>query len=152
METKIINLPLKTIAGIKNSSGVWDLPHTWEALTTQLEEKNIVDSVSNFMTLLYHDETTKKHTYQFASFEVNTHSDNYYGFEKITIEDGLYAVTVHYGSCEEIGPVWDKWTESWLGSSGWNRDYNRPNIEWYVNSTGLPTEMQLTYLCTPVKR
>ncbi|WP_169744903.1 GyrI-like domain-containing protein [Paenibacillus durus] len=45
------------------------------------------------------------------------------------IPEGLYAVTVHFGSSEEIGPTRDRWVNEWLPESGWLTDPSRPNYE-----------------------
>jgi len=87
----------------------------------------------------------------FAGFVTSKKLENTFDLEELLIPSGLYAVTVHFGSSEAIGPVWDKWMNEWLPQSGWESDYNRPNYEWYQNRSENP-ELLLTFLVTSVKR
>ena len=91
----------------------------------------------------------EKRTY--ASMAVDKDFVNKYNLHELIIPEGIYAIAVHFGSTEEIGPVWGKWLKEWLPDSGWEIDYSRPDLEWYQNRCVLP-ELTLTFMCTSVKR
>jgi DNA gyrase inhibitor GyrI len=64
----------------------------------------------------------------------------------------MYAITLHFGSHEEIGLTWDRWRKEWLPVSGWRHDPSRPSLEWYQNDAATAPELLLTFLCDPVVR
>lgn len=145
MDTKIVNIPKKTLYAIRNQGKMWNLPKTWKILNEELDKYNLSKYKLNFMTIIFDN-------IQFAAFEIPEKERISFPFEKILIDEGFYAVTIHYGICEDIGQVWGRWESEWLNKSGWNLDMNRPKIEMYSDLAGLPEELQLTYLCTPVIR
>ena len=153
MTTKIINFKSKTVYGYICEGNYWQLPALWEKLGKFLSEKENYHFAGECMSVFPDHgpavpEEKKKAAAGFVSEEAPAGE---FGFEKIIIPEGLYAVTVHYGSCEEIGPVWERWLKNWQPDSGWQIDYDRPNYEWYQNQPENP-ELQLTFLVTPVKK
>ncbi|WP_412177958.1 GyrI-like domain-containing protein [Paenibacillus terrae] len=46
----------------------------------------------------------------YAVITVDSDFDNTYDLQEYIITEGLYAVTVHLGSSEEIGPTWNRLT------------------------------------------
>ncbi|MBN2739241.1 MAG: GyrI-like domain-containing protein [Spirochaetales bacterium] len=153
MKTKIIEFPEKKFYGYECTGDFWQLPKIWEKLHKQLSEKNLYGIIKEFMSV-FPDQNpgipqTQKRAY--GGFVTNEKLPPIENIKALTIPAGLYAVTVHYGSSEEIGPVWDQWIENWLPNSGWKQDHTRPNYEWYQNQTDNP-ELLLTFLVTSVKK
>ncbi len=153
VETKIIAFPEKRTAGVQNIGDYWGLPKTWATLHEVLRANNLYAASRGFMSVFAdHDAAipmSEKHSY--AAMVVDAGFENTYGFNDILIPGGLYAVTVHFGSSEEIGPTWERWQKQWLPDSGWQIDAARPMYEWYQNGCTEP-ELQLTFLVTPVKK
>jgi DNA gyrase inhibitor GyrI len=153
VETKIISFPQKRIVGVENIGDYWGLPKAWEQFHKCLGENNLFSSGLEWMSVFPdHDQTIpmeEKRSY--AAIVVNDKFENTLGLKELNIPEGLYAVTVHFGSSEEIGPTWERWCNQWLPESGWTVDSSRPMYEWYQNRC-LPPELLLTFLCTPVKK
>ncbi|MFD1175430.1 GyrI-like domain-containing protein [Paenibacillus puldeungensis] len=151
LETKITSFAPKRVVAVENVGDYWGLPHAWEKLMHTVEQHQLFPYIRGSMCVFPdHDPAIpmeKKHSY--AAVVVDTDFDNTYGLQDITLPEGLYAVTVHFGSSEEIGPTWDRWMNEWLPDSGWKVDTSRPNFEWYQNQC-VPPELQLTFLCTAV--
>lgn len=151
VETKIIAFEAKRMVGIQNIGDYWGLPHAWEQLHQAVQKHGLDRYAKEWMCVFPdHDPNIpmeKKRSY--AAMVVDSNFDNTYGLKEYVIPEGLYAVIVHFGSSEEIGPAWDKWITEWLPDSGWKADVTRPNYEWYQNQF-VPPELQLTFLCTPV--
>ena len=151
VETKIINFKQKRVMGIQNIGDYWGQPKAWEKLNETISKNNLYSFPKEYIGVFPdHDEKIpipQKRSY--AAVVVDIDFNNTFGFKEPSIPEGLYAVTVHYGSPEEIGPTWDRWLKEWLPDSGWQVDVSRPMYEWYQNQTDLP-ELMLTFLCTLV--
>lgn len=153
VETKIITFPEKRVLGVENIGDYWGLPKTWETLHQTLRTNNLYSTARAFIGVFPdHDEAipvSEKRSY--AAIAVDGGFENKYGLKELRIPEGLYAVTVHFGSAEEIGPTWERWQKQWLPESGWQTDLTRPMYEWYQNDCAEP-ELMLTFLVTPVKK
>jgi AraC family transcriptional regulator len=153
VETKIISFPKKRAVGVEVIGDYWGLPKAWEKLRGILVTNNLYASGKEFMCVFPdHDNNipmSEKKSY--AGMVVDTGFDNKYGLSELVIPEGLYAVTVHFGSSEEIGPTWERWQKEWLPESGWSIETSRPMYEWYQNDSPDP-ELNLTFLCTPMKK
>lgn len=151
METKIIAFAAKRIVGVLNKGDYWGLPHAWESFHSILGEHQLYPHAKEWMSVFPdHDpQIPVKDKRSYAAVHVADDFTGTYGLQEYIIPEGLYAVTVHFGSSEEIGPTWDRWMEEWLPASGWRADPSRPNYEWYQNQC-MPPELTLTFLCTPV--
>lgn len=154
METKIVHLPARTIIGLQNVGDYWGLPRIWERFPTLLQENGIADHAKAWLSLFpdhYRDvPQNQKRSYAavFVDDELQVSSE----LAVLDFREGLYAITVHFGSSEEIGATWERWDKEWLPSSGWKPDVDRPSFEWYQNGPPLPPELHLTFLCTPVRK
>lgn len=153
METKIITLPEKRIVCIENIGDFWGLPKAWEKFQKILGENNLHQYGREWMSVFpdNSDEIPVKKKRTYAAMTVDMDFENKYGLQEVMIPEGIYAIAVHFGSTENIGPAWDKWLEEWIPNSGWEIDYSRPNLEWYQNHC-VPTELTLTFMCTSVKK
>lgn len=151
VETKIISFDKKRMVGVENIGDYWGLPKTWEKLHQSLKQNNLYGFAKEWVSVFPdHDELIRmENKRSYAAIIVDENFSNTYGLNELIIPEGLYAVTVHFGSGEEIGPSWDRWIKEWLPESGWEIDKSRPNYEWYQNQCVLP-ELTLTFLCTPV--
>ena len=153
VETKIIAFPDKRTVGVQNIGDYWGLPKSWAALHERLRADNLYAASLGFMSVFpdHDDAIPMREKRAYAAMMVDDHFENKCGFSEILISGGLYAVTVHFGSSEEIGPTWDRWQKQWLPDSGWQIDAARPMYEWYQNECAEP-ELQLTLLVTPIKK
>lgn len=153
METKIVTLPEKRMVCIENIGDYWGLPKAWESLHKILGENDLHKYGREFMSVFPDSIDSipmeKKRTY--AAMTVDKDFENILSLHEIIVPEGIYAIAVHFGPNEDIGPAWDKWLEEWLPDSGWEVDYSRPNLEWYQNNCILP-ELTLTFMCTAVKK
>lgn len=153
METKIVAFDAKRIVGVENVGDYWGLPKAWEKLHAVLKEHQLYPQAQEWMSVFpdHADPIPMPEKRSYAAIAVGADFQNEanYGLMEYVIPAGLYAVTVHFGSSEEIGPTWDRWIQEWLPDSGWRADPTRPNYEWYQNQC-VPPELQLTFLCTPV--
>jgi AraC family transcriptional regulator len=153
VETKIISFPTKRVVGVQNTGDYWGLPKAWEKFHKILGANDLYKSGKEFMCVFpdHDDKIPMSEKKSYAGMVVDADFDNRYSLSEMTIQEGLYAVTVHFGSSEEIGPTWDRWNKEWLPESGWSVDTSRPMYEWYQNQCVEP-ELLLTFLCTPVKK
>ncbi len=151
MQTKIVAFASKRTVGLRNVGDYWGLPRVWEQFHHTLGEHDLYPQAREMMSVFpdHADDIPVQDKISYAAMVVSPDFENTYGLEEYTIPEGLYAVTVHFGSSEEIGPTWDRWVQEWLPDSGWRADPSRPNYEWYQNHS-VPPELQLTFLCTPV--
>jgi AraC family transcriptional regulator len=153
VDTKIISFNKKRIVGVENIGDYWGLPKAWENFHQSLKQNNLYGVAKEWMSVFPdHDDAIhieQKRSY--AAIVVDDKFENIYGLKELIIPEGLYAVTVHFGSSEEIGPTWERWIKEWLPESGWEVDTTRPNYEWYQNQC-VPPELLLTFLCTPVNK
>lgn len=151
VDTKIIAFASKRIIGVENIGDYWGLPHAWETFHKTLGEHGLHANAKEWMSVFpdHSPDIPVKDKRSYAAVVVDDSFTNTYGLAELIIPEGLYAVTVHFGSSEEIGPTWDRWIEEWLPDSGWKADPTRPNYEWYQNQCVQP-ELTLTFLCTPV--
>lgn len=151
VDTKIIAFPEKRAIGVENIGDYWGLPKAWAALQAVLGQNSLYPVAREFVgVFLDNDEAipmVEKRSY--AAIVVDSDFENSYGLKELVIGEGLYAVTVHFGAPEDIGPTWERWQKEWLPESGWRTDTTRPMYEWYQNRCTEP-ELQLTFLCTPV--
>lgn len=153
MDTKIVQFDDKKFYGYKLTGDYWQLPKQWERFWGTLNKYQLQHIGKEFMSVFpdSRDSIPQEKKNAYAGFVVDKELEDLLDFEELTIPSGLYAVTVHFGSSETIGPTWDKWFNEWLPNSGWEPDYTRPNYEWYQNRTD-NQELLLTFLVTSVKR
>ena len=153
VETKIISFPKKRVVGIENIGDYCGLPRAWEKLHQNLAKNNLYQCAKEYMCVFpdHNEAIPMSNKKSYAAIAVDGGFENKYGLSELAIPEGLYAVTVHFGSSEEIGPTWDRWQKEWLPESGWAIDTSRPMYEWYQNQCVEP-ELMLTFLCTPVKK
>lgn len=153
METKIVQFEKKQFYGYQIVGDYWQLPKQWDRLLATTCENNIHHLGKEFMSVFVDADDAipweKKRAY--AGFVTQEKLKDCFDLDELVIPAGLYAVTVHFGSSEAIGPVWEKWMKEWLPGSGWVPDFARPNYEWYQNRLENP-ELLLTFLVTSVKR
>ncbi|MNI31474.1 Right origin-binding protein [compost metagenome] len=151
LDTKIIAFTSKRIVGVQNIGDYWGLPRAWEDFHKTLGKHDLHSHAKEWMSVFpdHAPEIPMKDKVSYAAMTVDADFDNIYDLQEYIIPEGLYAVTVHFGSSEEIGPTWDRWMNEWLPDSGWAADPSRPNYEWYQNQN-VPPELALTFLCTPV--
>ena len=148
MDTKIVNLPERRVIGVENIGNPQGFPMAWEKLQSAAAENNLFSRAKNYMSLFPESGENGR---QLAGIEVDELCELPSGMTEVKLSGGLYAVSVHFGTPEEIGPAWEKWLNVWLPGSGWNQDPERFNYEWYQNDgCSLPPELNLTFLCTPV--
>lgn len=155
MKTKILELPEMTFVTMKCKGNYWNLPKTWQKFMPAVYKSGLTNKYSKFMSIFpdHHNDKPMedKITYAAMSLEKVEYSGD--EFEVVTVPAGLYAICVHFGSSEEIGPVWEDWNKNWLSKSGWEVDNSRPSLEWYQNNPEtISTELLLTFLCDPVKK
>lgn len=153
MKTKIIEFGAKTVYGYSCTGDYWKLPGEWEKLHAIMSAHNLHAAATEYMSVFpdHNPEIPQEKKKALAGFVTGGQLEDGLDLKILDVPKGLYAVTVHYGSSEEIGPVWERWMENWLPDSGWKLDYSRPSYEWYQNRPENP-EMQLTFLVTPVKK
>lgn len=153
METKIIKFDEKYFYGLKTVGDYWLLPKLWEQFQSTVSKHNIQHLGKEYVSVFLDSSSTipQEQKRAFAGFVTEKKLEEKFTLEELIIPSGLYAVTVHFGSSESIGPVWEKWMTEWLPNSGWECDYSRPNYEWYQNNMKNP-ELLLTFLVTSVKR
>jgi AraC family transcriptional regulator len=153
MEIKIVNLQPMKLLGLRGTGDYWNMPALWKKFHEILRANKLFSTEAQFLTV-FHDHTDdipqEQKRYD-VSISVHKEVSDIDPLSIYQFEGGLYAVLVHVGSCEEIGPVWDKWRSEWLGSSGWKLDKKRPSLEWYQNNpSAVPPELAVTFLCDPV--
>jgi AraC family transcriptional regulator len=153
METKIVQFDEKIFYGYKIIGDYWQLPNQWEHFMGTVGKNKIHHLGKEYVSVFIDssDSIPQDQKRAFAGFVTEKKIEEKFDFEEVLIPSGLYAVTVHFGSSESIGPVWNKWMTEWLPSSGWAPDYSRPNYEWYQNHLDNP-ELLLTFLVTAVQR
>ncbi len=153
METKIVQFNEKRFYGYPIVGDYWQLPQAWERFFAAVGKNGIGQLGTEYMSVFLDnsDSVPQERKRAMAGFVTEKKLDGAFDFEEYTIPSGLYAVTVHFGSSESIGPVWEQWTKKWLPDSGWEPDFTRPNYEWYQNRLENP-ELLLTFLVTAVKR
>lgn len=153
METKIVQIGEKFFYGYQIVGDYWQLPKQWERFFKTISENNIDTLGKEFISVFLDSSETilQEQKRAFAGYVTSKKLDDKLDFDELLIPSGLYAVTVHFGSSEAIGPVWQKWMTEWLPNSGWDPDFSRPNYEWYQNKLDNP-ELLLTFLVTAVKR
>lgn len=153
METKIVHFEEKEFYGYEIQGDYWQLPELWDRLMKTLGEKGLHSPDFEYLSLFRDSDPgiPMKEKRAMAGFVCREKLSETLDFKECVIPEGLYAVTVHFGSSENIGPVWDKWMKEWLPQSGWEPDFSRPNYEWYQNRMENP-ELLLTFLVTAVKR
>lgn len=152
METKIVQFEEKRFYGMGIVGDYWQLPEAWQRFMAYANKANIAEKGKEWMSVFPDCDPAiaqeKKRAW--AGFVASSPIESA-ELDCVMIPSGLYAVTVHFGSGELIGPVWEKWTNEWLPSSGWECDYTRPNYEWYQNKLD-NQELLITFLVTAVKR
>lgn len=133
METKIVAFASKRIVGVQNVGDYWGLPQAWDKFHQILDQQQLHRHGKEFMSVFpdHSDEIPMQNKTSYAAMVVDADFENSYGLIEYVIPEGLYAVIVHFGSSEEIGPTWDRWIHEWLPDSGWTIDPTRPNYEWY---------------------
>lgn len=153
MDTKIVQFDEKRFYGYKTVGDYWQLPQLWERFFGTICKNGLEGLGVEFMSVFLDssEDVPQEKKRAFAGFVTGKKLEETLDFEELLIPAGLYAVTVHFGSSEAIGPVWEKWMKEWLPDSGWEPDFSRPNYEWYQNRLENP-ELLLTFLVTPVKR
>ena len=153
METKIVQFDEKRFYGYRIVGDYWQLPKQWERFNGTACDHGLHRFGSEYMSVFLDSSSAvpEGEKRAFAGFVTAKPLDKAYDLEMLSIPSGLYAVTVHFGSSEAIGSVWEKWMNEWLPQSGWESDYTRPNYEWYQNRLENP-ELLLTFLVTSVKR
>ena len=157
METKIITLPEKRIVCVENVGGLLgahkrfgrnSIRYLGERITctSMAGEWDVGFSGSRWVILV-----EEKRSY--AAMTVDKDFVNKYGLKEVITLGGIYAIAVHFGDTEGMGPVWGQMYDGMASShSGWGgRDCSRPNLEWYQNRVQDP-ELTLTFMCTPVKK
>ncbi|KGE70918.1 AraC family transcriptional regulator [Spirochaeta lutea] len=153
METKIVQFEEKIFYGYKIVGDYWQLPKQWNRFLTTVQDKNIHQLGKEFISVFLDnaDSIPQDQKRAYAGFVTTETLETQFDLEELLIPSGLYAVTVHFGSSEAIGPVWHSWMTEWLPHSGWEPDFSRPNYEWYQNNLENP-ELLVTFLVTAVKR
>jgi AraC family transcriptional regulator len=153
METKITHFDEKIFYGYEITGDYWQLPKAWEKFMDTLGRNDLHGAGKEFMSVFpdADDAIPQGNKKALAGFVTEKKLKDSLDFQRAVIPAGLYAVTVHFGSSEAIGPVWDRWMREWLPGSGWEPDFTRPNYEWYQNRLDNP-ELLLTFLVTSVKR
>lgn len=155
MDVKIINLPSKRLLCMRQKGDYWKLPELWQKFAKELEARKLMRNDSMFM-IVFHDHWNDTPMEERRSDVAMTTEENVRIKGEISLSEtpgGLYAVTTHVGSYEEIQNTWEKWKTQWLPVSEWELDKSRPSLEWYQNSPSqLPPELLVTFLCDPVKR
>lgn len=153
VQTKIIHLPKKRLIGLEHVGDPWGLPETWRQFLKAVRDQGLQTHLRGAMTAFFESPAPvlSEERRQFAAGIVDEGFENTSSLQELTAPEGLYAVIVHFGSCEEIGSTWERWLKTWLPDSGWVIDYSRPALEWYQNEAELP-ELSLTFYCTPIKR
>jgi AraC family transcriptional regulator len=153
METKIVQFEEKRFYGYEIVGDYWQLPKAWERFFGTLKARGIECLGREFMSVFPDsaDSVPQERKRAYAGYVTEKRLDDSFDLKEVAIPAGLYAVTVHFGSSEAIGPVWEKWMTEWLPTSGWEPDFSRPNYEWYQNKLDNP-ELLLTFLVTSVKR
>lgn len=157
MDVKIVQLPPTRMFSLRNLGDYWQLPATWQRFLALLTQAGFEFGHDTTAMIVFHDhhpgvpmEAKRSDVSVSAGDRRIELCDGL--FEQQT-PGGLYAVTPHFGSYEEIGATWDAWRERWLPESGWIHDTTRPSLEWYQNDASvLPPELLLTLLCDPVRR
>ena len=153
MDTKIITFSSLKLVCYRQVGDYWNLPGTWQKLFELMANQGVPMPAPTGMTV-FHDH------FDGIPMAKKRSDAAVYLARDVKLVDGLftyetpggrYAVTPHFGPCEEIGTTWDKWREEWLPTSGWQLDTTRPSLEWYQGYFKLtPPELHLTLLCDPV--
>jgi AraC family transcriptional regulator len=153
METKIVSFPRKRVVGVENVGDYWGLPKAWDTFHRVLVDNRLEPAGKEWICAFpdHDDRIPMAEKRSYPAMVVDDDFVNTYGLSELTIPEGLYAVTVHFGASEGIGPAWERWMSEWLPESGWEVDVSRPNYEWYQNRCDQP-ELLLTFLCSPVTR
>lgn len=151
METKIVNLPERRLIALENRGDPWGLPETWARFHQIARENNLYDFIHGYMSVFNESITATEEKLQYAAGIVDQSFQSCARLQELIVPEGLYAVIVHFGSCEEIGSTRERWLKAWLPDSGWEIDVDRPSFEWYQNNLDMP-ELLLTFYCTPIRR
>jgi DNA gyrase inhibitor GyrI/AraC-like DNA-binding protein len=154
MNMKIVTLDSYRVVALKGGGDYWGMPKTWQTFHKVLKESDLYAKALSFLSIFHdhHAEIPMEHKRWDTGIIVKETIPVPATLDTYLLPGGLYAVYVHFGSCEEIGPAWEAWTKAWLADSAYQIDSSRPSLEWYQSSLSfLPPEMSLTFLCDPVK-
>jgi len=152
---KIATLQPYCILTLRGDGTYWNMPKTWQKFMNIVQEGSIDTSIEGYLSV-FHDHHASISEDQ-KRWDLGLIVSN----AKVTIPDlahgylpgGLYAIYVHFGCCEEIGPAWEAWSAQWLLESPYEIDVNRPSLEWYQgNPHILEPQLHLTFLCDPIKK
>lgn len=154
VQTKIVTMGPRRLFGLTVLGDPWNLPSAWARLNPLLRSHGLEGSARAWLSTFPPAELSEGEGCFGAAVEVlplpegpTCPSD----LEEWWLPEGLWAVTVHFGSSEEIGATVDRWEKEWLPSSSWEADPDRPRWEWYQNGH-LPPELQITFWCAPVRK
>lgn len=145
--SRIVELPEQRIACLEGAGDFWKLPVLWKDFMHCLGGMNPPPGPSRLLTVF---EAGLRFKTALLLRDGETAPE---GCSAQRLPGGLYAVTVFFGPTEGIGPFWEQWRAAFFAHSGWQKDENRPSLEWYQNES-LPElpELTLTLLCDPVSK
>lgn len=153
MQTKIVSMEPRRLLGLTVEGDPWRLPAAWARLNPLLRTHRLEASARAWLSTFPAMAAEGVPRYG-AAVEVPPLPEGPAcppDLEEWPLPGGLWAVTVHFGSSEEIGATVDRWEKEWLPQSSWEADPDRPRWEWYQNGH-LPPELQITFWCAPVRK
>jgi AraC family transcriptional regulator len=153
MNVKITELAPQRLTSLRNIGNYWGLPATWQRLFELLGQQGALLPPRMAMSVFHDHHEGVPEADRRADAGVALAGEFVMKGDLFVqeIPGGLYAIYPHFGSYEEIGPVWERWRTEWLPASGWQLDTTRPSLEWYQNSPDTQPELLMTYLCDPVQ-
>jgi len=155
MNMKIITLDRYRVVALKGGGDYWGMPKTWQRFHDILNQANARSKALSYLSVFYdhHKEIPMEEKRWDTGILVKERFPLPEGLDTYLLPGGLYAIYVHFGPCEEIGPAWEAWTKTWLPESLYHIDLSRPSLEWYQSAPSfLPPELHLTFLCDPIDK
>ncbi|HPE70053.1 MAG TPA: AraC family transcriptional regulator, partial [Thermotogota bacterium] len=154
MNMKIVHLEPFHVISLASGGDYWGMPKTWQRFHQIIGGTPLAAQAESYLSV-FHDhhrdipmEQKKWDTGIIVKQKMPLPEELRFS----TLAGGLYAVYLHFGPCEEIGPAWEEWTKGWLPQSPYEIDASRPSLEWYQNNLPfLPPELHVTFLCDPVR-
>ncbi|HPB87040.1 MAG TPA: AraC family transcriptional regulator [Thermotogota bacterium] len=155
MNMKTMTLDRYRVVALKSGGDYWGMPKTWQRFHEILSQSEMRSKALSYLSVFYdhHKDIPMAQKQWDTGILVKEIVPLPEGLDTYLLPGGLYAIYVHFGPCEEIGPAWEAWTKAWLPESPYRIDFTRPSLEWYQSAPPfLPPELHLTFLCDPIEK
>ena len=155
MTMKTITLDRYRVVALKGGRDYWGMPKTWHCFHEILSQADLHSKALSYLSIIHdhHRDIPMEDKRWDTGILVKEPFPIPEGLDTYLLPGGLYAIYVHFGPCEEIGPAWEAWTKTWLTESPYRLDLMRPSLEWYQSAPPfLPPELHVTFLCDPIEK